>query len=135
MSLRKSYVWKEGRLIERGFSPSVEVHGVTQDSFKTPLRHPKTGEMVESLTRWNAINKEHKLKVVGNDWIKDGPKNDLPDFDKRFEEKLTDAMEKAWSIESNYDLRMEKRGREREELEKFHRFERHIIEIPRIKDL
>lgn len=106
---------EKGRTTSKG-SASPFVH---QDSFKTPLRHPKTGEMVDSQTRWNQINKEHGLRVVGNDWINDEPKNEVRD--RITDEKVIDACDRALAIETDPDKRRQKRYQEQVELENFMR--------------
>lgn len=115
---RRSFVWRDGKMVERG-RPSEEVDApfVHQDSFKSALKHPKTGEMVESLSRWNQINKEHGLRVVGNDWVDAPMKHDVKD--RITDEKIIEATEKALSIELDPDKRKVKRGQEREDLERF----------------
>lgn len=115
--------------MEKGGAQSSEVDApfVSQDSIGQALRHPKTGEMVESKTRWNQINKEHGLRVVGNDWVNSEPKNDVPD--RITEEKILEATEKALAIESNPDKRKEKRAQERIELERFMRHQGYNYEV------
>jgi hypothetical protein len=77
-------------------APEVNAPFVHQDSFKTPLKHPKTGEMVESLTRWNQINRAHKLDVVGND-LHSKQKRLRPE-DRVPDSKIMDALAKAEAI-------------------------------------
>lgn len=97
----------DGELTEMGERPpSVEAHFVHQDTFKTPLRHPKTGEIVNSMTRWNAINKTHGLRVVGNDWLNEPMRHNVPD--RVTDDKIMDAIYKAESIQDNPDKARER---------------------------
>ena len=90
------YAMREGKLVEIYRTTSeVDAPAVHQDTFKNALKHPKTGEMVDSMTRWNAINKEHGLRVVGNDLMseaKDGRREVVT------EERVLDAIERAEAI-------------------------------------
>lgn len=110
---------REAQIARAKALEEARTHFVKGDSFKYPLRHPKTDEMVESMTRWNEINREHKLEVVGNDWIGEGdPKNDLPS-ERITDDRFNEAFEKAWATETNQDKRAERTGRQRVELEKY----------------
>lgn len=124
---------RDGKVVEVGAHPSLRADApfVHQDSFKAPLRHPKTGEMVESMTRWNQINKEHGLRVVGNDWVGQDLKHDVPD--RITDEKIGDAFERAWAVETDPDKRRQQRYREIREAEKFYQHQRGGYEI--IKNL
>lgn len=121
--MRKRYRFIDGEVRQvAGHDMPLEVDApfVRQDSFKAALRHPETGEMVNSLTRWNEINKAHKLDIVGNDWKNQGPRNNLPK-DCVIEKRFDDAYERAWAIESDPDKRKERRGRQREEVERYYK--------------
>ena len=110
---------REAQIARAKALEEARTHFVKGDSFKYPLRHPKTDEMVESMTRWNEINREHKLEVVGNDWIGEGdPKNDLPS-ERITDDRFNEAFEKAWATETNQDKRAERTGRQRVELERY----------------
>ena len=110
---------REAQIARAKALEEAKAHFVHGDTFKYALRHPKTGEMVDSMTRWNAINREHKLEVVGNDWISpDGPKNDLAP-ERINDERFNEAFEKAWATETSYDKRAERAGRQRLELERY----------------
>ncbi len=92
---------------------SAFVHG---DTLKTPLRHPKTDEMVDSMTRWNAINKEHKLECVGNDLLS---KYGNDHKEKITDERFNDAYEHAYAIETDAFKRNQRINQQRQDLEKF----------------
>lgn len=95
---RRRWVWRNGHFIEVGAeAQNNETHAVHQDSME-PLKHPVTGEIVDSKTRWNQINKERRLEVVGNDLLSKQPRS-IPD--RLTEERIRDAMEKAESIVSD----------------------------------
>lgn len=96
-------------------TPEVDAPAVHQDTFKTPLRHPKTDEMVDSMTRWNQINKEHKLECVGNDLLSKYKRNIK---EKVTEERFNDAYDQAWNIETDPFKRNQQRNKQREELER-----------------
>lgn len=85
------YAWfdKETGLPE---SKSAVVH---QDTMKKALRHPVTDEIVDSMTRWNRINKEKGLECVGNELLSERKRTVE---DKVTEARIMDAMEKAESI-------------------------------------
>lgn len=91
---------------------------VIGDTFKAPLRHPKTDEMVDSMTRWNQINKEHKLECVGNDLLS---KYANDHKEKITDERFDDAYEQAFSIETDPFKRNQRINQQREELEKFNK--------------
>lgn len=91
---------------------------VHQDTFKAPLRHPKTDEMVDSMTRWNEINKEHKLECVGNDLLS---KHKREVKEKITDERFDDAYQHAWAIETDPFKRNQRINRQREEVEKYHK--------------
>jgi hypothetical protein len=98
---RKLYRWdSENKVfIELNVEPAkAEVPAVHQDSFGKPLKHPVTGEVVESKTRWNEINKEHNLQVVGNDLLSQKPRNIQ---DRITEDRIKTAMERAEAIHSD----------------------------------
>ncbi len=76
----------------------TEVHSVHQDTFKTPLIHPETGELVDSMTRWEQINKAHNLSCVGNERLSDRP---VRRTETITEEKVMDAIHKAEAIASD----------------------------------
>jgi hypothetical protein len=118
--VRRVYAIRDGELVELTRSVSeVDAPAVHQDSFKDGLKHPVTGETVYCHSRWNEINRERGLRVVGNDWVGDGPpKNDIKD--RITEERVMDAIEKSISIETDPDKRREKRYREERELEAYY---------------
>lgn len=90
-------IWKSeeaSRIPEDPLAPYIH-----QDSFKQPLRHPVTGEMVESLTRWTEINRREGLQVVGNDRVASGPQRRIKD--NISEQMILDRIEKAESIASD----------------------------------
>lgn len=91
---RRRWIWRAGEFIE--ITPEVtssEVPAIHQDSM-APLKHPKTGEIVESRTRWEQINKEHGLQCVGNDLLSNYKR--VPP-EHVTEARIRDAMEKAES--------------------------------------
>jgi len=119
---RAIYKFIDGECVQVGGdtlkSKESESPFVHQDTLKQPLRHPKTDEMVDSLSRWNAINKEHKLECVGNDLLSRRKDN--------FKEKITDARfndayEEAYNIETDPFKRNQRVNRQREEVEKFYK--------------
>lgn len=100
MARRALYRWVKGpdgvghfvELAARDYeNPAPFVH---QDSMPA-LKHPVTGEMVESRTRWAAINKEHKLDVVGNDLLSN---RKGPSPDRISDEAFKKAHDKAQAI-------------------------------------
>jgi len=88
------------------------------DTFKAPLRHPKTNEMVDSMTRWNQINKEHKLECVGNDLLS---KHKHEYKEKITEERFNDAYEHAYAIETDPFKRNQRINRQIEDLERYNK--------------
>jgi hypothetical protein len=72
---------------------------IHQDSFKQPLRHPVTGEMVDSMTRWSEINRSQGLQVVGNDRVANGPQRNIKD--RISEEMILDRIHKVEAIASD----------------------------------
>lgn len=117
---RSVYKFIDGECVEVYSDKKKEVEApfVHQDSFKSPLRHPKTDEMVDSMTRWNEINKQHKLECVGNDLLS----NHKQEFKERItDEKFNDAYEHAWNIESDPFKRNQRVNRQLEELEKYNK--------------
>lgn len=112
-----------------GYDPSSAA--VHQDTFKQALRHPKTGEMVESLTRWKAINKQHGLEVVGNDLLNaplTGPKDKITD------ELIFDRMTKAESILSDPDKRRQREYENQRRVEKYLERRGQKLQVQRIMD-
>ncbi len=73
---------------------------IHQDSFKPGmrLRHPVTDELVDSKSRWAAINKAEGLTCVGNDLLSKrrgrGP-------EKLTEEVILDRIHRAEAIQSD----------------------------------
>lgn len=107
----KFYRKIDGKWQELGTSSSDDVnapavHGDEMDK----LTHPITGEEVTSRNRWNAINKEHGVEVVGNDLLSKQKRN-IPD--RITEERILDAIHKAEATVGNYDKLSEARGRNR----------------------
>lgn len=94
---RKVYVFRSGKCVEVGKASPTELHSVHQDTM-APLRHPKTGEMIESRTQWNAINSKYKLECVGNDLLSNH-KHEIKEHIT--EERILDAYDKAESILSD----------------------------------
>lgn len=132
---RRVYARRNGKIVELGAKQIEESESafVHEDSFKAPLKHPKTGEMVDSLSRWNAINREHKLEVVGNDLHS---KNMSKPADKVTEERFQEAYEKAWATETDPDKSRQKRYREVRELENYFGKQSEVIKhIVRIREL
>lgn len=80
---------------------SVAIHG---DTFDRPLRHPVTGEVIDSGTKWDRINKEHGLECVGNDLLSKKPRHTT---DHVTEERIRDSMEQAEAIYSDPAKRRE----------------------------
>jgi hypothetical protein len=117
---RRIYKWKDGEFVQvAGEAPKEATSAfVIGDTFKTPLRHPKTDEMVDSMTRWNAINKEHKLECVGNDLLS---KYANEHREKITEERFNDAYEEAYAIETDPFKRNQRINQQREDLEKYNR--------------
>lgn len=108
-----------GKLVEIGGSrPSdAEAPYVQDDTLEKPLRDLVTGKMYDSKSALLKAYKARGSRVVGNDWVNEEPRNEVPD--KVTDAVVQDAIEKAWSIETDPDKRREKRGQERVELEKF----------------
>lgn len=71
---------------------------IHQDTILGGLMHPVTGKVVESMTEWNRINKQHGLECVGNDLLS---KRKREVKDKVTDERLMDAIYKAESIMSD----------------------------------
>jgi hypothetical protein len=97
---RRLYRWdKEKKVfIELTAEPvATESPAVHQDSMN-PLKHPVTGELVDSKTRWNQINKNHGLQVVGNDLLSKQPRRTK---DRLTDERIKTAMERAEAIHSD----------------------------------
>lgn len=122
------YQWVD---LDAPATPEPQAAYVHGDTFKKPLKHPKTGEMVDSMTRWNQINKQHGLRVVGNDWKNSELKNDIKD--KITDEVFGKAFEKAEAIISNPDTLRERKYKEIRDLEKYYGRQsdviKHIVQI------
>jgi len=132
--MSKYYAFRNGTFEEiyRDTASSEPISAaVHQDTFKTPLRHPKTGEMVESLSRWNQINKQHNLRVVGNDELNCAPKGPK---DRITDEKIMEAIYKAEAIHSNPDKLKEREHENMLRLEKAQARMRDEIRVQRIQD-
>lgn len=101
MTQRFAKIDGEWRWFDTDVQPSISesiAPYIHDDTFKKALVHPKTGERVDSMTRWNRINKENGLKVVGNDWIgKKSPRGP----EKLTEAQIMDKVEKAEAILSD----------------------------------
>lgn len=97
---RRSWVWREGKLVE--ITPEAAkplVHAVHQDTLKGALRHPVTGEVTDSTSRYMKINDELGLEVVGNDLLSKRPAKPA---DTRFSEDMVlDKIQKAEAIASD----------------------------------
>lgn len=89
-----TYRWFDLTPTNTAEAKSAFVH---QDSFKPGmrLRHPVTGELVDSHTRWNQINKAENLTCVGNDLLSKRPGTGP---EKITEEVILDRISKAESI-------------------------------------
>lgn len=93
---RVLYRWDERaqQLVEIGGSGPVDAHFVIQDSMD-PIEHPHTGELVDSKSRFEAINREHGLVNVSGAV---GQRKRSIDWGTRHD--FRDAIEKTY-----YDLR------------------------------
>ena len=88
---------------------------VHQDTMKKALRHPVTGELVDSMTRWNRINKEQGLECVGNDLLS----NRKPELKDRItDELILDRIDKAESILRDPTKRRDYENMQRERTER-----------------
>jgi hypothetical protein len=106
------YQWVD---VETTAAPEADAPFVHGDTMETPLMHPVTGEVTDSLTRWNQINAENNCKVVGNDLFS---KRKSRGPDTLTEDKILDGIERAEAIKSNPDKYSEYMGRQRELLER-----------------
>lgn len=84
---------------------SAAVH---QDTLRQALRHPVTGEVTDSSSRWNQINRERGLEVVGNDLQSRKPAK--PADTVFTEAKVLDKIQKAEAIYSDPARRNEYRN-------------------------
>lgn len=115
---RRVYKHIDGKVVQVAGEPPKESNApfVIGDTFKTPLRHPKTDEIVDSMTRWKQINKEHKLECVGNDLLS---KHARRHEERITEERFNDAYEQAWAIETDPFKRNQQRNKQMQEFEKY----------------
>lgn len=88
-----------------------------QDTMEA-LRHPVTGEILESKSAWNRVNRERGLTVVGND-LQSERKQELKE--KITEDLILDRIEKAESI---YFDPSKMRAREEENYRRIERAEK-----------
>jgi len=102
-----------------GEGPAPFVH---PDTLKAGLRHPVTGEITESVSRYNQINKKLGLEVVGNDLLSQKPRRFT---DKVDDKRVLDAIYKAESI---YSDPTKYRARQNENMERLERYRRLIGE-------
>lgn len=99
---------------EREEVKSAFVHQDTMEA----LRHPVTGEILESKSAWNRVNRERGLTVVGND-LQSERKQELKE--KITEDLILDRIEKAESI---YFDPSKMRAREEENYRRIERAEK-----------
>ena len=92
------YTIKNGELVELAQNKlDVEAPNVCQDTIP-PLKHPVTGEIVNSRSEWNRINKLRGLECVGNDLLSHKSSN-IPD--RITDAVIMDKMEQAEAILSD----------------------------------
>lgn len=113
---RRSWAYRDGKLVEITPEATAKVHSVRQDTLKAPLRHPVTGEVTDSTSRYMKITDELGLEVVGNDLLSNKPAKPA---DKRFtDEMIMDKQEKAESIVSDPTKFREYQNRQHELMER-----------------
>lgn len=81
------------------------------------------------MSRWNAINEQHGLEIVGNDWVGKGPTQPA---DRITDEKILDKMEQAHAIRKDPTRWREFQAQNIERLEKFQRQQRETWGVRRI---
>ncbi len=79
------------------------------------LKHPVTGEIIDSRSKWNAINKAHGLEVVGNDLLSK-KKHQLQE--KITDSRIMNAIEKAEATYSDPSKFRAAQNESRERLER-----------------
>lgn len=117
---RKRYKVVNGQMVEVGGSQAEESETpfVVDDTLPTPLRNMATGVTYTSRSEYIKSVKAAGCTIVGNDWVGEGPRNNVQDTVT--EEKIMAAIEKAEAIEMNPDKRAEKRYQEQRDLERYY---------------
>lgn len=102
---------------ETGVKEGVSA-AIHPDTMKQELRHPVSGEKIDSMTKWNRTNEKLGLECVGNDLLS---KKKRTVADKVTDEMILDRIEKAESILSDP---AKKRAYDNEQLERLARHEK-----------
>lgn len=69
--MKTTYVFRDGEWVDKAKAAPLATSGaapmVIGDSMDA-TRHPRTGEMFESKSRFREVNRRHGLIEVGNEW-------------------------------------------------------------------
>lgn len=98
---------------EDPFNNDLSARNVIEDTM-TPLKHPVTGEVINSKTKWAQVNRDHGLEVVGND---------IPKYRHQIRDRITDdvildRIQRAEAIYSDPAKLREAYNRNQERLER-----------------
>lgn len=112
---KRNGVW--GWEKEDSKAQASDAHFVHNDSMP-PLKHPVTGEMIDSVSKWHKVTANNGGRVVGNDLQSAKPNQTQ---DKVTEKIILDRIEKAEAIASDPARFRERQNENLERLERHRR--------------
>lgn len=68
---RETFVWRDGELVPKAEAAPLNVAPYVQSDVMRPLRHPITGKLMDSKSKFRAVTRAHGCTEIGTEKMVD----------------------------------------------------------------